>query len=120
MKTVEKDHRKIINIGAATFKPWVLESGNDSGQSLVQLNSANPDGVGFHLFRMAPGTTTEAHRHAGDEEFYVLDGDLVDNDGTRYEPGDLVWMKEGTEHHSYSENGCTLVVYIAEAETPVG
>lgn len=119
MKPVEKNHRKIVNIESAEFKPWELDSGADSGQSLVQLNTAKADGVGFHLFRMAPGTTTDAHRHTGDEEFYVLDGDLVDNDGTRYVPGDLVWMKEGTEHHSYTENGCTLVVYIETAESPV-
>ena len=85
----------------------------------MQLNESKPDGVGFHLFRMAPGTTTETHRHTGDEEWFVLEGDLTDNDGTRYEPGDLVWMKEGTEHHSYSEKGCTLVVYIETAETLV-
>ena len=119
MKPVPEGHRKIVNLKDAQFKPWELEEGGDSGQSLVQLNESKPDGVGFHLFRMAPGTTTDTHRHTGDEEWFVLEGDLVDNDGTQYKPGDLVWMKEGTEHHSYSENGCTLVVYIETAETLV-
>ncbi len=117
MKPVLEDHRKVVNIKNAVFKDWVLEDGGSSGQSFVQLNTSNPDGVGFHLFRMAAGTTTDSHRHTGDEEWFMLEGDLTDNDGTRYEAGDLVWMKEGTEHNSTTENGCTLVVYIKEAET---
>ncbi len=119
MKAVSEGHRKVVNVKDAEFKAWESEDGSDSGQSFFQLNPSNPDGVGFHLFRMQPGTTTDSHRHTGDEEWFVLEGDLVDNDGTRYEVGDLVWMKEGTEHNSYSEHGCTLVVYIKEAETPV-
>ena len=116
MKPVNAGDRKVVNIKEAEFKVWESESGEDSGQSLVQLNTSKPDGVGFHLFRMAPGTTTDSHRHTGDEEWFMIEGDLTDNDGTRYEPGDLVWMKEGTEHNSYTEQGCTLVVYIETAE----
>jgi len=116
MKPVTEGHRQIVNINSAEFKNWESESGGDSGQSFLQLNPNNPDGVGFHLFRMAPGTTTDSHRHKGDEEWYMLDGDLTDNDGTQYVAGDLVWMKEGTEHSSHTEKGCTLVVYIQLAE----
>ena len=47
----------------------------------------------------------------------MLEGDLKDNDGTCYKAGDLVWMKEGTEHNSCTEHGCTLIVYIKKAET---
>ena len=117
MKPVASDDRKIANINEVEFKQWVSEGGGDSGQSFFQLNPSNPDGVGFHLFRMAPGTTTDSHKHEGDEEWFMLDGDLTDNDGTRYRAGDLVWMKEGTEHNSYTEHGCTLIVYIKRAET---
>lgn len=116
MKSVLEGHRKVVNIDDAKFQTWESENGQESGQSFLQLNPSNPDGVGFHLFRMAPGTTTDSHRHTGDEEWFMLEGDLTDNDGTRYKAGDLVWMKEGTEHNSYSENGCTLVVYIEKAE----
>jgi len=116
VKPVLEGHRKVVNIDDAKFQVWEAETGTDTGQSFFQLNSSNPDGVGFHLFRMAPGTTTDSHRHTGDEEWFMLEGDLTDNDGTRYKAGDLVWMKEGTEHNSYSENGCTLVVFIEKAE----
>lgn len=120
MKPVGKDERRVVNIADATFKPWQLEDGSvDDTQTLVQLNNSKPDGVGFHIFRMAPGTTTTAHRHTGDEEFYIIEGDLTDNDGTEYHPGDLIYMKEGTEHNSTTKNGCTMVVYIEQAEVSV-
>jgi anti-sigma factor ChrR (cupin superfamily) len=65
---------------------------------------------------MAPGQTTIAHEHVGDEEFLVLDGDLIDHDGFRYGPGDLVWLRSGTKHSSYSEGGCLLAVYLPDAK----
>ena len=117
MKSVASGDRLVANINEAAFEPWVFEDGAiDDSQMVLQLNTAKPVGVGFHVYRMAPGTTTAAHRHTGDEEFFVLDGDLTDNDGTEYRPGDLVLMKEGTEHNSTTKNGCTLVVYIERAE----
>ena len=119
MKTVNSDERLIANMHTAEFTPWKLADGSDSGQSVLQLNKQKPNGVGFHLFKMEPGTTTESHEHTEDEEFFLLSGDLVDNDGTVYQVGDLVWMKKGTQHHSYSRNGCVLVVYIARAEEMV-
>ncbi|OED38895.1 cupin [Chromatiales bacterium (ex Bugula neritina AB1)] len=119
MKAVQQNERRIANVNDAEFKPWMNDGGEDSGQSVLQLDNTRGDGVGFHVFRMAPGTTTESHQHMEDEEFFVLEGDLTDNDGTVYRPGDLVWMKKGTEHNSYSENGCTLIVYIGRAEVPV-
>ncbi len=43
----------------------------------------NPDGEAFTaLFRMAPGSTLPMHRHRGIEQTFVLEGSLVDHDGT--------------------------------------
>ena len=118
VKPVKPSDRRVANIHTAEFTPWLADDGAPTGQSYLQLNS-EPGGVGFHVFRMDPDTTTTPHQHTGDEEFYLLSGDLRDNDGTVYKEGDLVWMKEGTEHYSYSEHGCTLLVYIKTAEVNV-
>ena len=67
--------------------------------------------------RMAPGSSSEAHEHHGDEEFFVIEGSLRDNDGTIYKTGDLVLLKDGTQHFSVSDDGCLLAVYIPKAET---
>ena len=42
---------------------------------------------------------TIAHDHAGMEEFLVLEGDLVDSDGTTFGPGDFVSYEAGTHHN---------------------
>ncbi len=54
---------------------------------------------------MDPGYTTLPHEHIGTEEFYVISGDAVDNDGRVYRPGDLVLLKSGTQHTTCSEHG---------------
>ena len=90
------------------------------GQSVLQLDERRALGTGFHVFRMAPGTTTTPHEHTSDEWFYLLEGDLVDNDGTPYEVGDLVLLRAGTQHCSTSEKGCTLLVYIDTFEENLG
>jgi anti-sigma factor ChrR (cupin superfamily) len=64
---------------------------------------------------MEPGSSSTPHRHGGAEEFVVIEGSLVDNDGTVYSQGDVVWLAGGTEHTSYTETGCVVAVY-AEAE----
>ena len=116
--TADKD-RRVANIYETDFRLWDSEHGEVTGESLIQINRSNADGVGFHIHRMAPGTMTTPHIHTEDEEFYVIEGELSDNDGTVYRAGDLVWLKKSTEHYSYSEKGCTLVVYIKTAEVAV-
>ena len=51
------------------------------------------------------------HVHDGHEEFLLLEGELIDHDGFKYEKGDLVWLEAGTEHNSYSPNGALLAVF---------
>jgi len=119
MNPVAKGERLVANIYEQGFESWPDSKGEDIGQSVLQLNRELPLGTGFHAYKMAPGMTTESHVHTGDEEFFLLEGDLCDNDGTEYKPGDLVLMKAGTEHNSTTRNGCTLLVYISSAELPV-
>ena len=117
MKPIKNDERLIANIYTENFRTLPDTHGNDIGQSILQLNTEVEDGVGFHAYRMAPGMTTQSHIHTSHEEFFVLEGDITDNDGTEYVAGDLVLLKAGTEHNSTTRNGCTLLVYIPTPET---
>jgi anti-sigma factor ChrR (cupin superfamily) len=119
MKPVKPQDRRVANIHEAAFKPFVFEDGVELGDTVLQLDDSRPLGVGFHVYRMAPGMTTRPHRHNGDEQFLVLEGELIENDGTVFRPGDLVWLRDGTEHYSHSPNGCLLAVHIAASETTV-
>ena len=61
----------------------------------------------------------QQHRHNGHEQFLILDGELHESDGTILKAGDLVFYRDGTEHNSYTPNGCLLAVHIAGPEFPV-
>jgi len=110
MKPIAPEDRRIANIHAGTYQPFIGENGEPDGE-VLQVNGGKA-GYGFHVYRMAAGQTTIAHEHVGDEEFLLIEGDLTDHDGVRYEPGDLVWLRSGTKHNSYSEKGCVLAVYL--------
>lgn len=62
------------------------------------------------LVRLAPGAAYPPHRHAGVEELYLLDGELI-IDGKTLHPGDYNRAEPGTgDQHVWSETGCTCVL----------
>ncbi len=67
-------------------------------------------GQGSYLMKMAPGTRSNPHIHHGAEEFFVLEGNLTDDDGFSYRSGDFVSLAAGSSHFSRTEAGCLLVV----------
>ena len=116
MKPIASKDRRVANIHKATFTP-IMSDGRPDGE-VLQLNSAKPLASGFYVYRMAPGATTVAHEHLGDEEFLIIEGDLTDHDGVEYGPGDLVWLRDGTVHHSTTKGGCLIAVYADDAVNP--
>jgi anti-sigma factor ChrR (cupin superfamily) len=116
MKPIAPQDRRVANIHKADYKPFVYPDGKAYGDSVLQHDDGKPLGEGFHVYRMPAGMTTRAHRHNGHEQFLVLEGELVEHDGTVYKPGDLVWLRDGTEHSSFTPNGCLLAVHIAGPE----
>ena len=62
------------------------------------------------LVRLAPGAAYPPHRHAGVEELYLLDDELLIDDMTLY-PGDYNRAEPGTgDQRVWSETGCTCVL----------
>lgn len=112
------DDRKIANIHAAQYSRFVYPDGVALGDEILQLDEGLPLGVGFHVYRMPPGMTTRRHIHNGHEQFLILEGELIEDDGRVLGPGDMVFYRDGTEHHSRTPNGCLLAVHIAAPETP--
>lgn len=119
MKKIGPDDRRIANIHTAEYEPWVEVDGTETRTAILQLDRRTPLGVGFHIYRMEAGEQSMPHEHTGVEQFLVLEGELVENDGTVYRQGDLVWLDKGTQHTSHTPNGCLLAVHIETAETPV-
>lgn len=117
MKSITKDDRRIANIHQVPFTPFVYPDGVALGDSILQLDDSRELGTGFHVYRMPAGMTTRGHRHNGHEQFLILEGELHESDGTILHAGDLVFYRDGTEHNSYTPNGCLLAVHIAGPET---
>ena len=116
IQPVKVGDRRVANIFEAAFTPYVDPDGRSDGDAILQLDSELPLGIGFHVYRMPAGLNTRPPVHNGNEQFLILEGVLIDNDGTQYRKGDLVWLRSGTEHSSYTPNGCLLAVHIAGAE----
>ena len=47
-------------------------------------------GQGSYILKLKPNTRTPFHKHTNYEEFYVLDGQLIDKDNTKFNKGDFV------------------------------
>ena len=116
MKPIQPVDRRVANIKTAKFQSFVTEGAEVPGQSYLQLDETFPPGAGFHIYRMAPGSTSQPHEHTCHEQFLVLEGELMDNDGTVYRAGDFVLLANGTEHSSSTVTGCTLAVFIQTPE----
>ena len=58
MKPVNPADRRVANIYDAAYTPFVFEDGVTMGDTVLQLNDAEPLGVGFHVYRMPAGMTT--------------------------------------------------------------
>lgn len=66
------------------------------------------------LVRMLPGTALPPHRHLGEEQIYVLEGDCYIHN-TRLGPGDFYHASAGSIHESTYTVGGTTFLLIAPA-----
>ena len=116
MKPIEKSQRHVVNIHDSAYSPFIVEGVPTQGTSYIQLELSKPPGAGFTIFKMDPGAVTRPHTHTCDEQFLVLEGEMIDNDGTVYRPGDFVLLEKGTQHNSHAPKGCLLAVYVDSLE----
>ena len=117
MKKIDATERIVANYRTAPYKAYVDADGREiAGQSFVQFDDTFPEGAGFTLYRMAPGSSSQPHEHTCHEQFFVIEGEVTDNDGYVYKAGDFVLLKTGTQHFSTTEKGATLVVFVRDLE----
>jgi anti-sigma factor ChrR (cupin superfamily) len=60
------------------------------------------------LMRLEPGGTFPLHRHAGSEEVFVLEGDLI-VEGEICHQGDYIRTVPGSTHSLLTQEGCLLL-----------
>ena len=104
------DSRVVTNIREATFRPYDMEGPVQEDMSYLPLTyDKEGDGRGVYAIRMEPGAETIAHTHRFNEDYLIIDGDLVEPDGRVLGPGDFVHYEPGTHHNSRTETGCLLI-----------
>ncbi len=105
--------RKIRSTNAAAFRPYDRYGEPIPGLSWLPLSGGLHNGeFECFLLRMEAGTGSRPHEHTGIEEFLMLDGELIDYDGTRFAAGDFVRFEPGSRHSSHTPGGCTLLVML--------
>ena len=56
MKPVNAQDRRVVNLKDAVFTPYDPEETGELGTSYLNLNPEMDQGVGFYIYRMAPGS----------------------------------------------------------------
>ncbi len=111
MNNPYRNQRFIIDIhDPASYRPYDLEGEVQDDMSYIPLTyDKDGDGNGTYVIRMQPGARTIAHTHAGNEDYLILEGQLIESDGTVLEAGSFVHYEPGTKHDSRTETGCLLI-----------
>jgi anti-sigma factor ChrR (cupin superfamily) len=117
MKAITPARRKVANIHTAEYQRWLNEDGSElTDQGFLQLDDSFALGSGFYIYKMEPGAVSTPHEHTCRENFLILEGELVDDDGYVYRQGDLVMLDGGTQHSSTAPNGCLIAVFVRSIE----
>lgn len=88
--------------------PW--ESTPFPGIELKRLMEDNASGMLTTLVRMAPGAVLPQHEHVEIEQTWVLEGSLVDDEGTA-SAGNYVWRPGGSRHTAAAPEGALLLSF---------
>ena len=113
LSSKEPDLRKLIRTSDQKFQTYNRYGKTLPGVEWLPLSGGAATGKEVYLIRFDPGSRSHPHIHHGSEEFLVLDGELTDDDGMVFRSGDFVRFEPGSEHSSFSEEGCTLLVILA-------
>ena len=106
---MNRDNRSIVNVYETSFEPYDLEGPVQDDMSLLTVSYSPETRRGVYVIRMEPGAATIPHVHECMEEFLVLEGELIESDGTVLKKGDFASYRPGTRHNSRTETGCLLV-----------
>jgi len=103
------NQRQIVNTNTAKYSVYDFGGPALEGIHQLDLSYDQKSGHGAYMIKMEPGTITTKHVHTVREEYLIMEGDMVESDGTVLGPGDYVIYEPGTEHNSRTINGCTII-----------
>ena len=103
------ESRKITNIYEGQFVPYDLDGPEQEDITYLNISYDSKIGKGWYVIRLEPGAETLVHVHDVYEEFLILEGNLIEDDGTILKAGDFVTYPKGTRHNSRTNTGCLLI-----------
>ena len=101
--------RRIEPLATMTHHAYDMEGPVQPEMSYAAQSYDKATGEGVYVMHMQPGAVTIPHTHKGREDFLILEGSVIESDGTRLKAGDFVSYAPGTHHHTRSETGCVLI-----------
>ena len=104
--------RKITKLDHLKFKPFNKYGKSIKGWSWHKISFDKKTNFGTYISKLAPGTKTLPHIHTGHEEFFILEGELIDSDGTIFKKGDFVSYQPNSSHSSYTKKGCLILTFM--------
>ncbi len=94
--------------------PGAWERGPMPGIDLIHFDGgANAFAADTGFVRFPAGMHFPQHQHQGPELSFVLQGTIIDDDGTIYGPGDAMIKRAGTEHSYDVGDDQDLIIAIA-------
>ena len=67
---------------------------------------------GSYILKLKPNTQTPYHKHTNYQEFYILDGELIEKDNNKFNKRDFISFKSGSRRSYYTKKGYTLLVFM--------
>ena len=104
--------RKITKLDNLKFEPFDKYGKPISGWTWHKISFNEKTNFGSYVSKLEPGTKTIPHIHSGHEEFLILDGELIDSDGTIFRKGDFVSYEPNSSHSSFTEKGCLILTFM--------
>jgi len=104
-----RSDRTIVNIFDTPFRTYDMEGPVQDDMSYLSISYGPRTQRGIYVMRMEPGAVTVPHTHRCKEEYLILEGELIESDGTVLKKGDFTSYKAGSHHNSRTETGCLLV-----------
>jgi anti-sigma factor ChrR (cupin superfamily) len=80
------------------------------GVEIKVLMQDEATGLLTALTRFAPGAVLPLHEHVDLEQSYVLEGSLVDGEGTA-SAGNYVWRPAGSTHDAHAPEGALVLSF---------
>ena len=106
------DERKITNLDNLDFKQFDKYGELIKGWYWHKISFNEKTNFRTYISKLEPGTKTIPHTHTGHEEFLILNGELVDSDGSIFKKGDFISYEPNSSHSSFTKKGCLILTFM--------